>query len=160
LVVVCANLLPIFILKLSNPGIVLNGAPLDGTYNNTDNGDGIILGFNGGPSSSATALSLNAAGNLVMESNYLIASTDLGQTFELLHFDTVVAVSANKNVAAAECFINPSGNDLVCNSGGKGSMQLCPRFAVTNDLFIGDHSQDGCVEAVLNVVPVCTVPGG
>lgn len=57
-----------FILKLNN-SVVLDGVQLKGTYDQIDDGDGELVGFNGltGPSA-AGVLSLTSAGFLMIDS--------------------------------------------------------------------------------------------
>ena len=160
----CADPEPTFFLKLARSGLVLNGVKLDGTYANIDNGDGYLIGFNGDSKSKAAYFSLNAQNNLVMDqeefnndpNEKLIAYTDAGQSFELLHFDTPYAVYTTD--VPATCSI--AGGGLKCsNSGGSSNlMQLCPGAAVTDDLFLGNVVENGCVVPTLEVVPVCVVP--
>ena len=151
----CASPFPTFVLQLENSGIVLNGIPLDGTYAQFDNGDGPIIGFNGSPRSQAILLSLNAAGNLVMDQNGLIAATDYGQSMELLHFNDVADAYATENPAV--CSV--SGGQLQCSTGAPKILMLCPGFGATNDLFIGVSLEPApCVSPTFKVVPVCVVP--
>lgn len=151
----CAKPLPTFVLQLENSGIVLNGVPLDGTYAQFDDGDGPIIGFNGSPRSQAIILSLNAAGNLVMDQNGLIAATDYGQSMELLHFNDVADATATENPAV--CSV--AGGQLKCSTGAPKILMLCPGFAVTNDVFIGVSLEPApCVSPTFKVVPVCVVP--
>ena len=152
----CANALPTFILKLANSNIVLNGVALDGTYGQLDTGDGDIIGFNGSPRSEAIVLSLNAAGNLVMDQNGYIGYTDAGQQMELLHFDTLAVLTSNGGIPPV-CSV--SSGQLKCADGAINILQLCPGFAVTDDIFIGTSIKSGCVSPTFDVVPLCTVPG-
>lgn len=151
----CASPFPTFVLQLENSGIVLNGIALDGTYAEYDDGDGPLIGFNGSPRSEAIILSLNAAGNLVMDQNGLIAYTDYGQSMELLHFEDVADAYATAN--PADCSV--SGGQLTCSTGAPKILMLCPGFAVTNDVFIGVSLEPApCVSPTFKVVPVCVVP--
>ncbi|CAD6571349.1 MAG: hypothetical protein ASARMPRED_004475 [Alectoria sarmentosa] len=146
---------PTFVLQLENSGIVLNGIALDGTYAEYDDGDGPLIGFNGSPRSQAIILSLNAAGNLVMDQNGLIAAIDYGQSMELLHFNDVADAYATEDPAV--CSV--SGGQLICSTGAPKILMLCPGFAVTNDLFIGVSLEPApCVSPTFKVVPVCVVP--
>ena len=151
----CASPFPTFVLQLEDSGIVLHGVPLDGTYAQFDDGDGPLIGFNGSPRSQAIILSLNAAGNLVMDQNALIGATDYGQSMELLHFNDVADAYATENPAV--CSV--SGGKLTCSTGAPKILMLCPGFAVTNDLFIGVSLEPApCVSPTFKVVPVCVVP--
>lgn len=133
----------------------MNGIALDGTYANFDDGDGPLIGFNGDPSSEAIILSLNAAGNLVMDQNGLIAYSDEGQSMELLHFEDVADAYATADPAV--CSV--AGGDLTCSTGAPKILMLCPGEAVTNDLFIGVSLEPApCVSPTFKVVPVCVVP--
>lgn len=133
-------------------------------YANIDTGDGDLIGFNGGPESEAAYFSLNAMNNLVMDqeefnndpNEKLIAYTASGQSFELLHLDTPYAVYTTD--VPTICSI--AGAVLKCsNSGGSSKLlQLCPGRAVTDDLFIGNVVESGCVAPTLEVVPVCLLP--
>ena len=154
-VTACASPFPTFVLQLENSGIVLNGIHLDGTYGQFDDGDGPILGFNGASRSQAIILSLNAAGNLVMDQNGLIAYSDYGQSMELLHFATVAEAYQSANPAV--CSV--SGGQLKCSTGAPKILMLCPGEAVTNDVFIGVSFQAApCTSPTFKVVPVCVVP--
>ena len=53
-----------------------------------------------------------------------------------------------------------AGGVLKCTNSGEGSniLQLCPGVAVTDDLFLGNVVESGCVVPTLEVVPVCMVP--
>lgn len=151
----CASPFPTFVLQLENSGIVLNGVAIDGTYAQLDNGDGPIIGFNGSPRSQAVILSLNAAGNLVLDQNGLIAASDYGQSMELLRFNDIADVYATEDPAV--CSV--SGGQLTCSTGAPKIFLLCPGFAVTNDLFIAVSLEPApCVLPTLKVVPVCVVP--
>ena len=151
----CASPFPTFVLQLENSGIVLNGIHLDGTYGQFDDGDGPILGFNGSPRSQAIVLSLNAAGNLVMDQNGLIAYSDYGQSMEILHFTDPADAYATSNPAV--CSV--AGDQLKCSTGAPKILMLCPGEAVTNDVFIGVSLEPApCVSPTFKVVPVCVVP--
>ena len=159
----CGSPQPTFYLKLANSNITLHGTKLDGTYANIDTGDGALIGFNGDPESEAAYFSLNAQNNLVMDQEEFnhdpnekyIAYTDAGQSFELLHFDTPYAVYTR----GVPTICSIAGGVLKCsNSGGSSNiLQLCPGAAVTDDLFLGNVVENGCVVPTLEVVPVCVV---
>lgn len=151
----CASPFPTFVLQLENSGIVLNGIALDGNYAQFDDGDGPVIGFNGSPRSQAIILSLNAAGNLVMDQNGLIAAMDYGQSMELLHFTDVADAHATEDPAV--CSV--SGGQLTCSTGAPKILLLCPGFGATNDLFIAVSFEPApCVLPTIKVVPVCVVP--
>ena len=68
-----------FILKLES-SVVLNGAQLKGTYDQIDNGDGELVGFNGLTNPSAAGvLSLTSTGYLMIDSVGQIAFRIPGQ---------------------------------------------------------------------------------
>jgi hypothetical protein len=99
------------------------GIFLDGTYDSVGNGDGVathnwpLVTFNFEPFASAAPLSLNAAGNLVMESNSLIAYTDLVRPLTVLNFDTIASVDADVKKIAGVCSV--AGGQLQCTNAGK-----------------------------------------
>lgn len=68
-----------FILKLES-SVILNGAQLKGTYDQIDDGDGELVGFNGLTSPSAAGvLSLTSTGYLMIDSVGQIAFRIPGQ---------------------------------------------------------------------------------
>ena len=89
-----------------------------------------------------------------MDTNGFIGYTDMGQTQELLHFllpDQVVAQGGT----AAVCSV--AGGVLKCTSApGVNVLQLCPGFAVTNDVWLEKGVHEGCVAPTFKVVPACT----
>ncbi|KAF6236361.1 hypothetical protein HO173_005452 [Letharia columbiana] len=151
----CANALPTFILKLASP-VVLNGAQLEGTYDQIDDGDGELVGFNGlTDPSAAGVLSLTSTGFLMIDSVGQIAFRIPGQTgLQLLLFDPPAEVEASDTPVV--CSVATGA--LTCSDGVNSVLQLCPGFAVTDDLFIGPVVASGCVGVVLDVLPVCIVP--
>lgn len=141
-------------MQVISPNLTFNGVPLNGTYGNLDTGDGDLIGFNGDTDkSTAVVLSLNGAGNLIIQSNGLLAEKDPAQAFELIHFDTAAGVKANGE-SLLKCSV--ATGQLLCTSSGSSIIQLCPGLAVTDDLFIGNSVHDGCVVPKLNVIPVCS----
>ena len=141
---------PTFVLQLENSGIVVDGVALDGTHGQTDDGDGIILGFNGSPRSDAAVLEINEFGNLLFRDISYVGVQDPGQAFELIHFQP--ASDPIDDVLLVHCSI--VGVALKCGTGFNNILQLCPGFAVTDDVFLGSYLHDGCVSPTFKVVPV------
>ena len=142
---------PTFLLRLVNSGLVYNGVPLDGTFGTTDDGDGELVGFNGDAGANAAYFTLNAAGNLVMLVNGYIGYQDLGQTFELLHFNPPATVVASAEVPAVCSIV---GGALKCATDGNSIFALCPGFAVTDDLFLVSVLEEGCTAVTIDAIMI------
>lgn len=162
----CAKSLPTFILKISKSGTIINGKHIDGTYGQLNTGDGPLVGFNGSPRSKAVVLSLNSAGNLIIDELGVIANTNgpLSKP-KLLLFDqpseTTTGVLVVCSVAGGLLACTNDGCDPNGNNGcqtGVNILQICPEAAITNDLWIGAEVGSGCVRATFNVIRVCTRP--
>lgn len=138
-----------FLLRLVNSGLVVNNVPLDGTFGTTDNGDGELVGFNGDAGANATPFVLNAAGNLVMALNGYIGYQDVGQPFELLHFNPPQTVLTSGGVSAVCSIVD---NALKCATDGNTIFELCPGFAVTNDLFLANSVHSGCTAVTIDAI--------
>jgi hypothetical protein len=165
----CANPLPTFILQITDSGVVYNGVALDSTYGNYDNGDGPLVGFNGDPESDAVVLSLTAesdvtsAGNLEIDFLGVVGNTNgpAGRP-NLISFESppienavpVICSVVNGTLSCTNDGCNPNGSNG-CQYG-VNILQICPHYAVTNDLWIGAEIGDGCASATFNVIPVCT----
>ena len=146
----CASSLPTFILQLENSGIVLKGKALDGTYDNLDTGDGELIGFNGASEANALVLSLNAAGNLIIDS-----TGEIGYMNEAPEDDPpLLMFEAPNNIISTPATFYIAGGVLMPYGLGK-TLQLCPGRAVTNDLFLGSGVATGCVNPTLRVINVC-----
>jgi len=155
--------LPTFILQITGSGVVYNGKALDGTYGNYDDGDGPLVGFNGDPESDAVVLSLTAAGNLEIDFLGVVGDTNgpAGRpkhiTFEsppIKYAVPVICSVVNRKLSCTNDGCDPNGNNG-CQYGVK-ILQICPPYAVTNDLWIGAEIGVGCASATFNVIPVCT----
>ncbi|CAD6591483.1 MAG: hypothetical protein ASARMPRED_005409 [Alectoria sarmentosa] len=144
-----------FILKLES-SVILDGAQLEGTYDQIDDGDAELVGFNGlTDPSAAGVLSLTSTGFLMIDSVGQIAFRIPGQTgLQLLLFDPPAEVEGSDTPVV--CSIATGA--LTCSDGVNSILQLCPGFAVTDDLFIGPVVASGCVGVDLKVLPVCVVP--
>ena len=138
-----------FLLRLVNSGLVLNGVPLDGTFATIDNGDGELIGFNGDQGAYAAYFTLNAAGNLVMLVNGYIGYQDVGQPFELLHFNPPATVVTSGEVPAVCSIV---GGALKCATDGNTIFELCPGLAATNDLFLASVVQSGCTAVTIDAI--------
>ena len=138
-----------FLLRLVNSGLVLNNVPLDGTFATIDNGDGELIGFNGDAGANAAYFTLNPAGNLVMLVNEYIGYQDVGQQYELLHFNPRATVVTSGAVPAV-CSI--MGGVLKCATDGNTIFELCPGFAVTNDLFLASVVRSGCTAVTIDAI--------
>jgi hypothetical protein len=120
-----------------------------------DTGDGNIIGFNGDGIAQAVLLSLNSGGNLVIDEVNEIGYRDEGQYFELVHFDTPANIAGDSGVPLVCCI---GDGTLECAAGVSNILQICPGFAVTNDVWIGNVTREGCVSPTFKVIPVCSVP--
>ena len=139
-----AKPLPTFILKLKKSDIVFDGTALNGTYGQLDNGDGPLVGFNGAPKSDAVVLSLNSAGNLVIDQLGIIGYQ------ELLHFES----AANAYATGVPAICSVAGDTLTCKAGSNTFLVLCPGEAVTDDLFLVNVVKPGLVAPRLKVIHV------
>lgn len=76
---------------------------------------------------------------------------------ELLHFEDPTYAGIPPPDEPLLCSV--AEGVLNCAYGNATILQLCPGLEVfTNDLYFGPTVRSGCVEVVLEAVPVCVVP--
>jgi len=145
-IVQCQNALPTFVIQELLPNNPGNNFFAKISVPNAENAN---LGFFSADQSQASRFSLNANGNLVQGSQ--LANIDAGQGFETLFFNSP-GVIASSGFVRAVCSIDSIGT-FTCNDNGNTKLQLC-----SQNLYIGNSVQSGCVQPTFKAIPVCSPP--
>ena len=116
-----------------------------------------FLGFTAPNDKGVLSLSL-PPNYLVSENTGRLAVRRNGETdVELFHFEDAEYAGDYPPDEPPKCSV--AGGVLNCAYGNATILQLCPGLEVfTNDWYFGPTVRSGCVEVVLEVVPVCVMP--